>query len=189
MFFSFVNQWDLKLLKIINQPAGFFPFFDTFAVFCAKYLGYFLILCLFFLLINNRKKYQSMVLQSYLSALFSRLIIVNLIRWLLPRERPFVVSDVTLLFSHNSTEASFPSGHAGFYFGLSTVVYFYNKKAGLLFYFASFLICFFRVFAGVHWPSDILAGMIVGIFSGWFIVFLWKKWKEKRACSFFLLFL
>ena len=173
--FSLLNFWDLRILHFFNRAAGLSPFLDYFAVFCAKYLGYFLILSLFFLLIKNRKKYQSMVFQSYFSALFSRLIIVNLIRWFLPRERPFVVSDVKLLFSHSSTEHSFPSGHAAFYFALSAVIYHYNKKAGLLFYFTSFLIGFFRVFAGVHWPSDIVAGILTGLFSAWLLIFLFQK--------------
>ncbi|HHE67554.1 MAG TPA: phosphatase PAP2 family protein [Candidatus Parcubacteria bacterium] len=172
---SFLNSWDLEIFHFFNWTAGLFPFFDYFAVFCAKYLGYFLIVALLLLLIKKREKCQAMVFQALFAALFSRLVIVNLIRWVFPRARPFVASKVNLLFSHNAGESSFPSGHAAFYFALSAVVYHYNKKAGLLFYFASFLIGFFRVFAGVHWPSDIAAGILVGLFSGWLFIFLSQK--------------
>ena len=81
---------------------------------------------------------------------------------------------MNLLLSHEAT-SSFPSGHAAFYFALSTIIYFYNKKAGLLFLFASFLISISRVFVGIHWPFDIFAGAIVGIFSGWIILKISKK--------------
>ena len=54
-------------------------------------------------------------------------------------------------------------------------VHFYNKKIGLLFFIVSFLICISRVFCGIHWPLDILAGAIVGIFSGWLIIKIFKK--------------
>jgi undecaprenyl-diphosphatase len=72
-------------------------------------------------------------------------------------------------------EQSFPSGHASFAFGLATIVYFYNKKWGIAFFVMAILISTARVFTGVHWPSDILAGATVGIFSGWLINKLFNK--------------
>ena len=82
--------------------------------------------------------------------------------------------DVNLILN-KIDQPAFPSGHAAFFFALSTVVYFYNKKAGIGFFVASFLISISRVFGGVHWPTDILAGVLVGIFSAWFILKILRK--------------
>jgi undecaprenyl-diphosphatase len=98
------------------------------------------------------------------AALFARFAVVSFIRWILPRARPFVNNNVNLLFEHQGS--SFPSGHTAFFFALSTIIYFYNKKIGALFFLSSILIVLARVFSGIHWPSDILAGLIVGIISG-----------------------
>jgi len=100
-------------------------------------------------------------------------VIVELIRWIWQRPRPFVQNNVNLLLTHNAS--AFPSGHAAFFFAVSTIVYFYNKKAGILFFIASFLICLARVFSGIHWPLDILAGAIVGVLSGWVVHKILKK--------------
>jgi len=169
---------DFYLFQKLNQLAGNWPWLDNLAIFFARYFEYFLILVLFLFLAKNLKKYWPMVVQSFLAAILARLGIVNFIRWLWQRPRPFVANHINLLFSYNPAEPSFPSGHAAFYFAIATIVYFYNKKAGLGFFLASFLISISRVFVGIHWPADIMAGALVGIFSGWLIIKIAKKFQK-----------
>jgi undecaprenyl-diphosphatase len=80
------------------------------------------------------------------------------------------------LVYHDPLEGSFPSGHALFYFALSYVIYAYNKKLGTAFYIFSLLIVFSRVYVGIHWPADILAGAIIGTLVAWGTVKLAKKY-------------
>jgi len=68
---------------------------------------------------------------------------------------------------------SFPSGHAAIYFALAvSIILFFRfsediskRKWGWRFLGAAFLIGVARIFIGFHWPSDILAGAIIGIIS------------------------
>lgn len=167
---------DLFLFKLVNQFAGKWFWLDNLAVFFARYFEFFLIGLLVLFLAVNFKKYWKMVAQSFVAAILSRLVITEFIRWLWWRPRPFTLQhDVRFLLEATSA-ASFPSGHAAFYFALATVVYFYNKKAGILFFISAFLISLARVFSGIHWPTDILAGAIVGVFSAW-LVFKFVKIK------------
>jgi len=129
---------NFYLFQQINGLALKYFWLDSFAIYLAKYLSYFLILCLFLFIFKNFRKYKSMVCESLISAVFTRVVIINFIRWILPRARPFVENQVNLLLEHVSTSA-FPSAHASFYFAVSTVVYFYNKKVGVFFFVASFL--------------------------------------------------
>jgi undecaprenyl-diphosphatase len=170
---------DLIIFNFINGYAGKWPWLDYFGMFCADYLGYVLLVILFFLLAYNFKKYWKMALEAVIAAVFTKFVLVAIIRWLWFRPRPFVALNFIPLINQSASEASFPSGHASFYFALSTIVYLYNKKLGITFYVASFLIIIARVFAGVHWPSDVLAGAILGILMGWILNKLFRKHAHK----------
>jgi undecaprenyl-diphosphatase len=115
-----------------------------------------------------------MVSIAFFSVLLARGIIVELIRFFWKRPRPFLENNVKLLLNH-SLEPSFPSGHADFYFAFTIIIYSYNKKSGFLFFLAAILISFSRILAGVHWLSDILAGALLGIFSGLFVILFFRR--------------
>ena len=117
---------DLDIFNLLNQFAGRFFGLDWLAVFFAKYFEYFLILLVFVFFMKKWK----IIFQIFSAAVLARFGIVELIRFLLPRSRPFAENQVNLLLSHDASN-SFPSGHAAFYFAMAAVVYFYNKKAGI----------------------------------------------------------
>lgn len=161
---------DILIFQQINGLAGQCGLLDKSGVFFAEYLQYVLaaVLIWFF-----RKDIKTIIF-SVSAAVVAKFGFAELIRLFWSRSRPFIDHNVNLLFE-KVNEPSFPSGHASFFFALSTVIYFKNKKVGILFYAASFLISISRVFAGVHWPSDILAGAVVGVFSGWTVMKLAKR--------------
>ncbi len=173
---------DKYLFHFFNQWAGQWICLDALAIFLAKYLGYFLIFILLAWLawdfLFRKEKWPRTIKIIGLSlgaALFSRFIIVEIIHWLYYRPRPFVAHQVHQLLEH-SASGSFPSGHAAFFFALSAVIFLYYKKTGLFFFLASFLISLSRVFVGLHYPADILAGGLIGLFFGWLIYF----WCRRR---------
>ena len=170
---------DLYLFNLINQFAGRWVWLDYLGMICAEYLGYILLFLLVMLLAINFKKYWKMVLEAIIAALFTDFVLTGLIWRLWFRPRPFVALNFVPLVDQSAKESSFPSGHASFFFALSTIVYFYNKKIGILFYIASFFIVIARVFVGVHWPSDILAGAVLGILTGWILNKLFRKYAHK----------
>lgn len=171
---------NLFLFEKINGLALKSFCLDTLAIFFAQYFEWLLILFLILFLIWQRQKFFYLFSGLFFSALLSRGIITEIIRYFFPVSRPFVENNVNLLVDHISAP-SFPSGHAAFYFALATYILLYNKKvypapsrglwcgAGAFFLLASFLISLARVFVGLHWPLDILAGILVGIFSAWLI--------------------
>lgn len=173
---------DIKLLYLLNNFAGQSRIFDIIIVFLASYLQYFLVaaflLLLFFWRYSKQKKFRIFWVAA-ISVIIARLGITEIIRFFYHRPRPFVVYPVHQLLSEN--EWSFPSGHSAFFFALAAAVYLYNKKWGAGFFLAAVLMNVSRVMAGVHYPSDILGGMIVGIFTACITLYflnsknLWTK--------------
>lgn len=155
---------DAFIFQKINDLALKSLWIDGLMIFLADPFSYIVAFCLFLLIVFNFEKHKSMVIRAFIAGILSRGI-TEFIRFLWARPRPFVENHVNLLIN-NINSQSFPSGHASFFFGLSTVVFLYNKKIGSLFFIASFLISMARVYCGIHWPADILAGALVGIFSG-----------------------
>jgi len=84
-------------------------------------------------------------------------------------------------FAYNN---SFPSGHTATAFAVATVLAITdkNKKFHLLILLAALFIGFSRIYLGQHFLTDVLAGMLTGIFSGIVCVYIARKydWTESR---------
>ncbi len=94
------------------------------------------------------------------------LIVCNLIiKPSVHRIRPFVGNEITLLINA-PTDYSFPSGHTTAAFEAATVMLYNNKKVGVAFLALAALIAFSRLYLYVHFPTDVLAGIVIGVFSG-----------------------
>lgn len=175
---------DFYLFQLINQFAGRWIFLDTLGIFFAEYLGYLLIFFLFLFFFLNYQKYWKLFLGSLVSAFLARMILVNIIRFIFPQPRPFVLREVNLLIFRSATP-SFPSGHTAFFFALAIFVFLFLKEIKkppkrwklivTCFFLGSLIIGFFRVFSGIHWPGDILGGIVVGGFSGWLTWYFFKS--------------
>ena len=138
-------------------------------VFLGEYLSHILVAGILVFWLQNRKRHPRLLLEFIAAAVLSRGIITELIRFFWERPRPFVEQHITPLIEHVAS-ASFPSGHAAFFFALGTILFFYNKTAGVVFLLGATILSSARVFAFLHWPSDIVGGAVIGIASA-FLVF------------------
>lgn len=159
---------DLFLFQKINSLAHTSKILDWIGIFLADYAlytaGIILLVLLFW------KKNRLMVVSVAISVILSRLIITEIIRYFYHYPRPYVVLEAAKkLIAENQDYASFPSGHAAIFFAIAMAIYFFNKKLGIVFFVGAILIGIARIFVGIHWPSDILGGAIIGILSAWFI--------------------
>ena len=162
-------SFDLTLFNLIHGLAGKSKILDLLGIFLADYLGYFLIILVLYLIFYQlpvkdwQKRYQYFLFTA-LALILSRGLFTELIRFFYYRPRPFVALNFTPLINHESA-AAFPSGHAAFYFALAFAVWVYDRRWGTIFIIGALLMGIARVASGVHYPFDILGGILVALIS------------------------
>ena len=109
----------------------------------------------------SRRRYQLGVIAAVVALALANGSIEILNNFLF-RDRPFVDHEVSLLF-YEPTDSSFPANAAALAFGVSTAVWVFNRRVGSALLAVSALYAFSRVYAGVHYPLDVIAGGLIGV--------------------------
>jgi len=123
------------------------------------------------------------VLLGALGSAIAAVIVGKVLNQILPRERPFValpdqVRHIALIVRPDS----FPSIHAVAAFGLSGGVLFGTYRHwGLAMIGLALLMTAARVASGVHWPSDVLGGAVIGLAAGAAVHALGRRWRHRQV--------
>lgn len=170
---------DEKVFHWINGLAGRVSFFDRIIEWVVS--DYMIPVALALVLVGlwfagsdmlTRQRYQIGLFVALTSMSLSSLA-VYIINWQYFRPRPFVDHDVTLLF-YQPTDSSFPANSMAATFGIAAAVWGVNRRIGTVLLIAATLYGFARVYAGVHYPLDIVAGALIAVV----ITFLVFKLKD-----------
>ena len=97
------------------------------------------------------------------------------------RVRPSHISlDGLNLLVSKGGKWSMPSNHASNVFTLAVVLSYFYRKTKLPLYLLATCISFSRVYVGVHYPGDVVAGSLFGYCIGWLILTLWVILKMRE---------
>jgi len=127
-------------------------------------------------------KYRKVGLTLAIAILVEWGLVNGILKPLVGRSRPFELDPTFPLLATPPHDASFPSGHAAISFAAAYVIYHFNKRWGIVAYVLAALIALSRLYLFFHFPSDVIAGTLIGIAVGAFAVWL-VTWLEPRWCK------
>lgn len=143
----------------------------------AIWIGITIVLCIFK---KTRRIGIICVCSIVISFLINNLILKNLVG----RIRPYEVITGLQLLVAKPIDASFPSGHTSSSFSVAWVLLRnMPKRYGILFVVLAAVIGFSRLYLGVHYPTDVLIGMISGSGCAYLAEFLIKGWKQRKPAE------
>ncbi|TSA30678.1 MAG: phosphatase PAP2 family protein [Ignavibacteriales bacterium] len=173
---EFLYQSDVKFLYFINHTLSN-SFFDKLFPFITDVKNWYIAYIILFLILIvkggriGRIAAFTMILLIVATDQFSSFFLKNLVGRIRPCN---VYSDLNVLVT--CTESfSFPSSHAVNNFGAAMFFTKIFPKYKWSFFSVAILMAFSRPYVGVHYPSDVIGGALIGMLFGYIFVFIVKK--------------
>jgi len=176
---EFILTIDVKVFYFINKTLHN-PFFDLLMPFATDFDNWKIPILVFviFLCIRYKKKGVVAIFCGVVAVGISDQLSSGILKPLTERERPcFELPDVRLLMLQVKS-LSFPSSHAANITSVSLVFSYFFKKSVPVWITIVIIISYSRIYVGVHYPFDVLAGNLVGILSGIITIFIYKRVSE-----------
>jgi undecaprenyl-diphosphatase len=146
------------------------------AVFISGPVSYIIFPALVLLLFLYKAKSQYMNLFSlFFVTTFFAWFFARLLKEVFKIPRPFVTHPQIIPFT-NPGGFSFPSEHASVYGALVVLLFFIDIRAGIIGSLVALFVLISRMVVGVHYPLDVLVGLLLGISIALYMVFLSRKY-------------
>ena len=137
---------------------------NIFVTFIASFLiwGLFAGLAILWVIDGKIKKEQAM--HAFYAGLVSWAA-ATMIKSFVPTSRPFMTNGEIPLTLTIPVDGSFPSAHTAVAFAIAVSIYLHNKGYGSIFLGTAIVIGIGRILSNVHYPTDVLGGVIIGIIA------------------------
>lgn len=144
--------------------------------------GWFWILCAVILLVLPRTRKTGYA--AVLSLIFGTIVTNLLLKNIVARPRPFTEVEGLIPLIAKPTDFSFPSGHTTASFAVALVMLrMLPKKYGIPAVVLAALVAVSRLYLGVHYPTDVLAGFVVALVGSTLAVWIVRtKLEDKQTC-------
>ena len=180
-----MNDIDADLLLAVNGLHDVFQDALWWMV-SAKWSSVLILLALIWVLLHQNRRHALLVLAMLALAFvladqLSSGLIKHLVERLRPTHDPSLSDAVHIVNGYRGGMYGFVSSHAANSFAAITFIalLFSNRVVTIALAVWALLQCYSRIYLGVHYPGDILGGMVVGLIAGW-LVWLLMRWIQRR---------
>lgn len=97
------------------------------------------------------------------------------LKFIIDRARPYDQIESTRLLTPSESDPSFPSGHTEMSFLAATIVSRFHPEYSRYLYSFSFIVGLSRIYVGVHFPMDVVGGVLVGVIIGKLVLVVQEK--------------
>ena len=159
-----IISFDISVLTFIyeNLRCAFLDGFMKFITLFGESGIFYICIALVMLFFKKTRKTGIMLSIS----LIIGLVVCNMtLKPIIARPRPYIYTGLEPLIER-PTDFSFPSGHTVAAFEAATVFMLRDRRAGIPFLVLAILIAMSRLYLHVHYPTDIIGGIILGSISG-----------------------
>ncbi|MEQ1875039.1 MAG: phosphatase PAP2 family protein [Bdellovibrionia bacterium] len=180
---EFLTSLDRKAFAIVNDSLSN-PFFDAvMPVVTDLHKSWIFVLLglagLGLWIWRDRKRAPKILLGLALSVACSETVSYRIIKHYVSRPRPSHTEGLQVnLRTHDHSGESFPSLHASNNFAGATYLSLFFVRLSPVFFAIAALVGFSRVYVGVHFPSDVAAGAVIGILCGLLFWYLTRRFLK-----------
>ncbi|MBQ2803060.1 MAG: phosphatase PAP2 family protein [Lachnospiraceae bacterium] len=170
---------ELHILHMIQSwhQEWLSPFMVFFSTIANKGIGW-ILLCLVLLAIpRTRKCGWVMACAMLLTLILGEQLLKNLVA----RKRPCVVDTSVELLIPRPRSYSFPSGHTANSFAPAVSLFLFYRKPGMIALLIAAVIAFSRMYLFVHYPTDILGGILLGTMDAMIVYFCFREKKTETS--------
>ena len=171
-----IQSFDSKALLWIQDNMNN-EVIDKLAMIITKYGNYTMIL-ISILIIIFLKKYRIVGYLTLIALTLNLLLGDTILKDVIQRPRPYDVLEGLDIIIKKSTSYSFPSGHASMAFAIVGTMSYFFKKYRVYLYTIATLIALSRIYLLVHYPTDVLVGILLGLFSSFIVVSLYNGYEK-----------
>ena len=186
--FDTLISLDKELLILLNNCNSLF-FDNFFYIFSGRAVWLFTAAVIIFVIIKTQKSdcwiiLLGIVLLILLSDQISSTLIKPLAMRLRPSHEPSLAGLVHIVRNYRAGGFSFVSSHAanGFAFATFTALLFKNRLYSSIIFLWAILTAYSRIYLGVHYPLDVLGGIILGIIIA-LCVYRLVRWYRPICCK------